>query len=189
LEHHVPSSLQLITGWSQKLKPRHPYPAFSEEAYDIAMVYLGLGEKEQAYRWLEKGFEERSPWMVYLNLDPRLDGLRADPRFQELAHRVGLPPIRPATAFLIQTVYGNTTETRQSAAQVLKLAPTRQGVGVEAALAFAIAAIRHEPNHSHRRCRPRPGARCSQDFSRSSTTPNPDIPILKQGKAEYAKLR
>jgi TolB-like protein len=71
-------------------------------AYDIAMVYLGLGEKEQAYRWLEKGFEERSAWMVYLNLDPRLDGLRADPRFQELVHRVGLPPIRLETAFLIQ---------------------------------------------------------------------------------------
>jgi hypothetical protein len=71
-------------------------------AYDIAMVYLGLGEKEQAYRWLEQGFEERSAWMVYLNLDPRLDGLRADPRFQELVHRVGLPPIRLATAFLIQ---------------------------------------------------------------------------------------
>lgn len=36
-------------------------------AYDIAMVYLGLGEKEQAYERLEKGLEERSAWMVYLN--------------------------------------------------------------------------------------------------------------------------
>lgn len=60
-------------------------------AYDIAMVYLGLGDKEQAYQWLEKGFEERSSWMTYLNLDPRLDKLRHEPRFRELVHRVGLP--------------------------------------------------------------------------------------------------
>jgi tetratricopeptide (TPR) repeat protein len=60
-------------------------------AYDIAMVYLGLGRKEEAYRWLEKGFEERSAWMVYLNMDPRLDVLRSDPRFIDLIRRVGLP--------------------------------------------------------------------------------------------------
>jgi Flp pilus assembly protein TadD len=60
-------------------------------AYDIAMVYLGMGEKEEAFRWLERGYEERSAWMVYLNIDPRLDGLHTDPRFRELVHRVGLP--------------------------------------------------------------------------------------------------
>ncbi len=60
-------------------------------AYDIAMVYLGLGKKEEAYRWLEKGFEERSAWMVYLNMDPRLDILRSEPRFIDLVRRVGLP--------------------------------------------------------------------------------------------------
>ena len=63
-------------------------------AYDIAMVYLGLGEKEQAYEWLEKGLEERSAWMVYLNMDPRLDGLRSEVRFIELVRRVGLPESR-----------------------------------------------------------------------------------------------
>jgi hypothetical protein len=63
-------------------------------AYDIAMVYLGLGQKEQAYQLLEKGLEERSAWMVYLNLDSRLDGLRSDPRFIELVRRVGLPQSR-----------------------------------------------------------------------------------------------
>jgi hypothetical protein len=63
-------------------------------AYDIAMVYLDLGQKEQAYQLLEKGLEERSAWMVYLNLDSRLDGLRSDSRFIELVRRVGLPQSR-----------------------------------------------------------------------------------------------
>jgi TolB-like protein/Flp pilus assembly protein TadD len=73
----------------KQLSKHHYVPA-----YDIAMVYLGLGEKKQAYEWLEKGLEERSAWMVYLNMDPRLDGLRSDPRFVELVRRVGLPQSR-----------------------------------------------------------------------------------------------
>jgi eukaryotic-like serine/threonine-protein kinase len=60
-------------------------------AYDIAMVYLGIGKQEETFQWLEKAYEERSSWMTYLNLDPRLDGLRSDPRFRALVQRVGLP--------------------------------------------------------------------------------------------------
>jgi TolB-like protein len=60
-------------------------------SYDIAIVYLGLGEKEEAYRWLEKAFDERSAWMVYLNMDPRLDNLRSESRFKELVRKVELP--------------------------------------------------------------------------------------------------
>lgn len=60
-------------------------------SYDIAIVYLGLGDKVEAYRWLEKAFDERSAWMVHLNLDPRLDDLRSEPRFKELVRKVGLP--------------------------------------------------------------------------------------------------
>lgn len=46
----------------------------------------------QALRWMGTAFEERSHWLVWLNLDPRLDALRGDPRFAELVRRVGLPP-------------------------------------------------------------------------------------------------
>jgi len=60
-------------------------------SYDIAIVYLGLGYKEEAYRWLEKAFDERSAWMVYLNIDPRLDNLRSESRFKELVRKIGLP--------------------------------------------------------------------------------------------------
>ncbi len=56
-------------------------------SYDIAIVYLGLGEKEEVYRCLEKALDERSAWMAYLNMDPRLDGLRSELRFKELVRR------------------------------------------------------------------------------------------------------
>jgi TolB-like protein/Tfp pilus assembly protein PilF len=61
--------------------------------YDIAMVYVGLEESDEAFAWLEKAFEDRSVWLGYLNLEPKLDGLRSDPRFQNLRRRVGLPDL------------------------------------------------------------------------------------------------
>jgi tetratricopeptide (TPR) repeat protein len=51
---------------------------------DIAMIYAGLGEKDQALAWLDRAYQERSWYMVLLNVDPRLDKLRSDARFQDL---------------------------------------------------------------------------------------------------------
>jgi eukaryotic-like serine/threonine-protein kinase len=60
--------------------------------YDFAVIYAGLGEKDQALAWLNRAYEERSYYMpVYLTTDARLDGLRSDPRFADLLRRVGLP--------------------------------------------------------------------------------------------------
>jgi len=60
--------------------------------YGIAVIYAGLGDKEQAFAWLERAFKERSYFMaVYLTTDARLDVLHADPRFADLRKRVGLP--------------------------------------------------------------------------------------------------
>jgi len=56
----------------------------------IALVYVGLGEKDQAFAWLEKGYEERSFQMQCLTVEPRWDSLRLDPRFADLVRRVGL---------------------------------------------------------------------------------------------------
>ncbi len=67
----------------------------SVHAYDVAVVYAGLGEKEQALEWLEKEYHarhERPSDMVYIKVDPRLDPLRSDPRFKDLLRRMGLPP-------------------------------------------------------------------------------------------------
>lgn len=59
-----------------------------------ALVHVGLGENEAALRWLEEAYRNRSGAMVYLNVEPMLDPLRADPRYRELVARVGLAPAR-----------------------------------------------------------------------------------------------
>lgn len=56
----------------------------------LVNVYIGLGDKEQAFFWLEKAYEERSNYIVYLNVFPLVDPLRSDPRFASLIQRVGL---------------------------------------------------------------------------------------------------
>jgi serine/threonine-protein kinase len=59
-------------------------------SFDIAVVQAGLGDKDQAFVWLEKAYEERPSALVYLQVEPRFDNLRSDPRFTELARRIGL---------------------------------------------------------------------------------------------------
>lgn len=53
-------------------------------AYDIAVIYAGLGETEQALRWLDRAVKQRPFWLCWLKLDPRLNNLRADGRFRSL---------------------------------------------------------------------------------------------------------
>ena len=60
--------------------------------YYSVVLYLALGEKDQALAWLEKAYDERSDFLVFLGQDPLFDNLRSDPRFADLARRVGLPP-------------------------------------------------------------------------------------------------
>jgi TolB-like protein/Flp pilus assembly protein TadD len=55
----------------------------------LALIYLGLGETDQAFVCLERGFEEKSYWMIYLKADPVYDDLRAHPRFIRLMERLG----------------------------------------------------------------------------------------------------
>jgi eukaryotic-like serine/threonine-protein kinase len=59
--------------------------------YNIAVVYGGLGDKEQAFSWLERAYADRSFYLTWLKYDPQLDSLRSDPRFADLTRRVGLP--------------------------------------------------------------------------------------------------
>ncbi len=57
----------------------------------IAGIHIGLGDKDQAFEWLRKTYDDRSGWLVYLKIDPMFSPLRSDPRFRELLQRVGLP--------------------------------------------------------------------------------------------------
>ena len=56
----------------------------------VARLYAALGEKENAFEWLQRAYEERSPQLPFLKVDPRLDTLRPDPRFQDLLRRMKL---------------------------------------------------------------------------------------------------
>jgi tetratricopeptide (TPR) repeat protein len=55
----------------------------------VALIHLGLGERDEAFEWLEKAYESRDEWMVGLKNDPRFDSLRSDPRLQNLIRRMG----------------------------------------------------------------------------------------------------
>jgi len=61
-------------------------------AYDIALVCTGMGWNDQALEYLARAQQERSGWMTYLKVDPRLDPLRRDARFIDLLRRVRLAP-------------------------------------------------------------------------------------------------
>ncbi|HET8674206.1 MAG TPA: tetratricopeptide repeat protein, partial [Blastocatellia bacterium] len=58
--------------------------------YDIAVIHVGLGNHDQAFEWLEKAYNERAGWMIYLTVDPQLYDLRSDARYKTLVGRVGL---------------------------------------------------------------------------------------------------
>lgn len=60
----------------------------------IAMVWLGLGKREEALAWLEKAYVDRSFHLVTINSWPYFDALRSEPRFQNLVRRIGLDPDR-----------------------------------------------------------------------------------------------
>jgi len=61
------------------------------QPYSIAVVYAGLGEKDQALAWLERAYDDRSSYVVYLKVEPIFDSLHSEPRFVDLIRRVGLP--------------------------------------------------------------------------------------------------
>src|SRR5437016_12747522 len=58
---------------------------------DVAGVYAGLGDKDQAFAWLEKDFQARSGMLVRIRWEFAFESLRSDPRFADLLRRMGLP--------------------------------------------------------------------------------------------------
>jgi tetratricopeptide (TPR) repeat protein len=58
--------------------------------FDIALVHVGLGMNDEAFAWLDKAYDDRSNRLAFIAVDPKLDALRADPRFNDLLRRMRL---------------------------------------------------------------------------------------------------
>jgi serine/threonine-protein kinase len=82
---HQPSEARKIL---EQLKER------SQQTYVqpmwLAVIYIALGDKDQAFDWIQKAYDDRSAWLVYLKVDPLFDNVRQDARFTDLLRRVGL---------------------------------------------------------------------------------------------------
>jgi hypothetical protein len=74
-----------VLGQLEELSKQKYVPAFF-----IAIIYVGLQEKDQAFEWLEKAYQERNPNLVNLKVQPIFDPIRSDPRFANLVQRVRL---------------------------------------------------------------------------------------------------
>jgi hypothetical protein len=59
---------------------------------DLALIYVGLGDKTQALEYLERAYEDRSDRLCFIKAWPQFDTLRAEPRFQDLLRRMHLEP-------------------------------------------------------------------------------------------------
>jgi hypothetical protein len=67
-------------------------PDAVNQAIAVARQYALLGDRDQAFAWLEKAYARRDSEMPHVHLHGELDTLRDDPRFADLARRIGLPP-------------------------------------------------------------------------------------------------
>ncbi len=75
---------QILAELGEMSKQRYISP------YLFAIIYVGLGDKDQTFAWLEKAFQDRSFWLIWLKVEPKFDAVRGDSRFQDLLRRIGL---------------------------------------------------------------------------------------------------
>jgi tetratricopeptide (TPR) repeat protein len=84
-------ALEILDSLTELAKQKYVAPYF------LAGIHIGIGEKGHAFEYLERAYEEKSHWLIYLHMDPSMDTLRDDPHFQDLLRRVGLPPMGSST--------------------------------------------------------------------------------------------
>ena len=77
-------TLKLADQFKEAAKKRYIPPTY------FGMLFAGLGDKDKALEWLEKAFQERADGLTWLNVEPMMDEVRTDARFQELIQRIGL---------------------------------------------------------------------------------------------------
>jgi eukaryotic-like serine/threonine-protein kinase len=80
-------AIQIVDELQKLAKERYVAPHF------FAGIYVGLGEHDRALEYLEKSRAEHCHWLIYLRIDPSMDDLRSNARFQDLLRRVGLPAL------------------------------------------------------------------------------------------------
>ncbi len=69
---------------------KSPPPGRFISQYEIAVVYVKLGDNDQGFEWMRKGLEDRVEGLADLKVDPRIDAMRSDPRFAEMLHLIRL---------------------------------------------------------------------------------------------------
>jgi serine/threonine-protein kinase len=80
------AALEVLAQLTELSKERYVSP------YDVALIHTALGDTDEAFRWLKKADDDCVEWMIYSNVDPRLDPLRKDARFLDLMRRIGFAP-------------------------------------------------------------------------------------------------
>jgi len=83
--HQAAEARKILDQLKERSKQTYVQPA------SIAAIYMALGDKSQAFDWLQKAYDDRSAWLVYLKVDPWADSVRNDARFTDLVRRV-FPP-------------------------------------------------------------------------------------------------
>jgi TolB-like protein len=77
-------TIKLAEAFKAAAKKRYIPPTY------FGMLFAGLGDKDKAMMWLQKAYDDRADGLTWLNVEPMLDDVRSDPRFQELIRRIGL---------------------------------------------------------------------------------------------------
>ena len=78
-----------VSAWLEVVAPLAERKLYTTTA--VGFYYAMLGETDEAFAWLERGYRDRDPLMIVLKAHPLFDPLRSDPRFQDLLRRIGLP--------------------------------------------------------------------------------------------------
>jgi TolB-like protein len=81
---HKEQAQKVVDAFTATARKRYIPPTY------FGILYAGLGDKDQALAWLEKAFQERADLLTWLNVEPMMDDVRSDPRFQDLIRRIGL---------------------------------------------------------------------------------------------------
>jgi tetratricopeptide (TPR) repeat protein len=69
----------------RRLSPKRVVPP-----YHVAAIHAALGDSDRAFEWLEKAYEERSEYLIWIKVHPMMESLRSDPRFQDLLKKMNL---------------------------------------------------------------------------------------------------